>query len=398
MNFLIQRRRPQTGLWLTPICATLSTLLTVGCASPGPPHPPSLRLPEVVKDLAAERVGDEVHLHWTTPTKTTDKLEIKGSLTAEICRGTAPVCTPVKRAPVHSGPSQTTDVLPGSLTVDPASLLAYRVRILNANERSAGQSSEAFVAAGAAPPSVENLRATSVRVGTMLEWQPQQTTASVELDRVIDGATVPTKTPRSKPTSKSSPASASKSEPAPATAPKSLLQPKPVPTIEVKLQTPKEVSDPGGTIDSTAQRGETYRYTAQRVRIVAFPGHSLEIRSSISAPVILHVKDTFPPQTPTGLAAVPGGVTPADASIDLSWEPDTDADLAGYIVYRQQVSPTGALTDPAVRLNATPIVGPAYRDPTAVAGQRYAYRVTAVDIVGNESAPSADVQERLREQ
>ena len=44
------------------------------------------------------------------------------------------------------------------------------------------------------------------------------------------------------------------------------------------------------------------------------------------------------------------------------------------------------------------VVGPAYRDQTAVKGQRYAYRVTAIDIVGNESAPSADVQETLREQ
>jgi fibronectin type 3 domain-containing protein len=50
------------------------------------------------------------------------------------------------------------------------------------------------------------------------------------------------------------------------------------------------------------------------------------------------------------------------------------------------------------RLNITPVVGPAYRDQTALAGHRYAYRVTAVDTAGNESVPSADVQETLREQ
>jgi hypothetical protein len=400
MKFLTQPSRSQAGPWLSAISATLLTALAVGCASPGPPRPPSLRLPEVVKDLTAERVGDEVHLRWTTPTKTTDKLEIKGSLTAEICRGDASVCTPVKRLPVHPGSSEATDALPVPLTVDPASLLLYRVRILNVNERSAGQSSVAFAAAGAAPPPVEKLRATSVRAGAMLEWQPRLTVASVQLDRLIDGATVPTKEPRPRPNPKSDSAAPSKpkSEPASQAPPKSLLQPKPAPSVEVKLQTPKEASDPGGTIDTTAQRGETYRYTAQRVRTVLLSGHSLEMRSSISAPVILHVKDTFPPQTPTGLAAVPGGITPADASIDLSWEPDTDADLAGYIVYRQPVTPAGAITGPATRLNATPIVGPAYRDQTAVPGQRYAYRVTAVDTVGNESAPSADVQERLREQ
>ena len=57
-----------------------------------------------------------------------------------------------------------------------------------------------------------------------------------------------------------------------------------------------------------------------------------------------------------------------------------------------------AVLHAATRLNITPVVGPAYRDQTAMAGHRYAYRVTAVDTAGNESAPSADVQETLREQ
>jgi len=399
MKFLIPMLRKRADRWLIAACATLSISLAAGCASPGPPHPPSLRLPQLVKDLTAERVGDEVHLHWTTPDKTTDKLEIKGSLTAEICRDPAPVsptiCTPVKRLAVQPGPSQATEILPRPLTIDPASLLVYRVRILNLNQRSAGQSPEAFVAAGAAPLPVTELRATPVRAGAMLEWRLQQTTAPVELDRLIDGASLPAKAVRHKPTPKPTPPSAPKA--------KSPLQSAPSTPIEVKLQTPKQASDAGGTIDSTVQRGETYRYTAQRVRTVALSGHSLQLRSPISSPVVVLIKDTFPPQPPTGLAAIPGeadtSANPSpNPSIDLSWEPDTDPDLAGYIVYRQQVTATGALIGPSTRLNATPVVGPAYRDQTAVKGQRYAYRVTAIDIVGNESAPSADVQETLREQ
>jgi hypothetical protein len=166
------------------------------------------------------------------------------------------------------------------------------------------------------------------------------------------------------------------------------------------LQTPQQPSDPGGTIDRTAQFGETYRYTAQRVRTAPLPGHTLELRSPASPPITVLLKDTFPPAPPTGLAAMPGEPTSADAhaSIDLSWEPNTDADLAGYILYRQPLDPTGAPAGPATRLNAIPIEDPAYRDQTAVVGQSYAYRVTAVDTVGNESAPSADVREKLREQ
>jgi hypothetical protein len=167
--------------------------------------------------------------------------------------------------------------------------------------------------------------------------------------------------------------------------------------IEVKLRTPVQPTDTGGTIDHTAQAGETYRYTAQRVRSISLNGHTLELRSAASPPVTVVMRDTFPPHVPSGLEAVPGGATAADRSIDLSWTPDTDADLAGYIVYRQEVDEKGIVAGTATRLNLTPVAGPAYRDQTAMAGHRYAYRVSAVDTAGNESAPSAEVQETLRE-
>ena len=110
------------------------------------------------------------------------------------------------------------------------------------------------------------------------------------------------------------------------------------------------------------------------------------------------MKNTFPPHPPTGLEAIPGGATAADRSIDLSWTPNTDPDLAGYNVYRQDIDAKGAAAGTAARLNTIPVAGPAYRDQTAVPGRRYAYHVTAVDTAGNESAPSADVQETAREQ
>ena len=79
------------------ILLALSASLTVsaglaGCASPGPPLPPSLKLPQVVAPtaLTATRVGDAVTLHWTTPMRTTDKLLIAGPITAVICRNLPP--------------------------------------------------------------------------------------------------------------------------------------------------------------------------------------------------------------------------------------------------------------------------------------------------------------------
>jgi hypothetical protein len=395
--------------WLPAAAAALLIACATGCASPGPPRPPSLDLPEIVKDLTAERVSNEVRLRWTTPEMTTDRMAIKGPITAEICRiaiQTSQVCTPVTRLPVQPGPSHAADTLPLALTVDPASLLAYRVQILNAHGHSAGPSPEAFAAAGAAPPPVEQLRAAPSPDGAMLEWQQNSTTAAVELDRLPVGPNgvviepAPPKT-ASKPSSSSKPATRKQptppQKPTPASPPKP-LQTTPATPIEVKLRTPTQPTDSGGTIDHTAEKGETYRYTAQRVLSVSLGGHALELRSAISPPVTVVIRDIFPPHAPTGLEAIPGGATAADRSIDLSWTPNTDADFAGYIVYRQEIDSKGAATGTVTRLNPTPVVGPAYRDQTAVAGRRYAYHVTAVDAAGNESAPSDVVQETLREQ
>jgi hypothetical protein len=408
MKFFLIPCHPRPRRWLLATAALLIAF-AVGCASPGPPQPPSLNLPEVVKDLTAERVGNIIHLHWTTPGMTTDRIEIKGAVTAEICRITVtppppqPACTPVTRLPVQSGPTNAEEVLPPNLTVDPTALLAYRVQLFNIHGHSAGLSPEAFVAAGAAPPPVEQLRATPTRDGAMLEWQQTNSLAPVELYRLpvgLDGIAIeppqhkaPTKS--SKPTIKKT--TPSHPKPTSASPPKSPQMNKMAP-IEVKLRTPAESPDPGGTIDHTVLVGETYRYTAQRVRSVSLGGHTLELRSPVAAPVTVAMRDIFPPHAPSGLEAVPAGATAADRSIDLSWTPDTDSDLAGYFVYRQEVDPQGQVTGTVTRLNLTPVAGPAYRDQTALAGHRYAYRVTAVDTAGNESAPSADVQETLRDQ
>jgi hypothetical protein len=315
----------------------------------------------------------------------------------------------VARLLVQPGPSQATEALPHPLTLDPATLLTYRIQLFNRHGHSAGLSPEAFAAAGAAPPPIAELHATPVPSGAMLEWQPQTVAASIELDRLLDGAVLPSKQPpppktTSKPKVRSRQKNKSKSPPAPSPAKPSRERESNPPTpAEVKLLASRQPSDPGGTIDRTAEPGQTYHYTAQRIRYVVLPdqtlaGHKLELRSITSPSVDMLMRDTFPPAPPTGLAAIPSGTTPADRSIDLSWEPNTESDLAGYIVYRQQISSTGKFAGSPTRLTSTPVIGPAFRDQTAAPGQRYAYRVTAVDSSGNESAPGADVQEILREQ
>ncbi len=396
MEFLPASYPSRAPKWLPVTSAALLTALAMGCASPAPPQTPTLNLPDPVKDLTAQRIGNIVHLDWTTPSQTTSRTPIKGPITAEICRTTVPTapCSLTLRVPVQPGPSTASDPLPATLTSDPPTLLIYRIQLLNLHDRSAGPSNDAFAAAGSAPPPVTAFQTTPIPQGIQLTWNPTPSPAAIELTRTplnADGTPIQ---PNSKPAKTSANPLAKKTPQKPQ--PNALPPTAPAPT-ETKLRTPASTTDPGGTLDRTAQKNSTYRYTAQRVLTVTLSGHSLELRSPVSPPITLTLRDIFPPHIPTGLEAVPGGISPTDRSIDLSWTPDSDADLAGYFVYRQDIDASGAVAGTATRLNSTPVVGPAYRDQTAQPGRRYVYRVSAVDQAGNESPPSEPVQEALRE-
>ena len=375
----------------------------VGCASPGPPRPPSLKLPQPVTDLTAQRIGDQVILHWTTPTKTTDGLPIQENLTARICRtpvpvaaralpaprpGTAlapplapalpsapaPPCKPVNRVAVHAGASNAADSLPAALTSNPVTLLDYRVEIENAAGRAAGPSNAAFSAAGAVPPVVAALHASAIPSGAMLEWDAAPSIAVgrpavfIEVDRINPALVAPPK--NSSKAKSSQPIQLAGQE-----------------SAEVHLRSSGLAT---GTVDPTARFGQTYRYSAQRVVTIQLNGHPLELRSTPSPAISLTLMDTFPPAVPTGLATVLTA-TP-QPGIDISWQPNTESDLAGYNVYRRTLAGQGSQP---VRLTPAPIPGSAYRDLTAVPGQRYAYSVTAIDTSNNESKPSAETEETL---
>jgi hypothetical protein len=91
--------------------------------------------------------------------------------------------------------------------------------------------------------------------------------------------------------------------------------------------------------------------------------------------------DTTPPTAPVGLTP-----TPSASGITLDWAANAEGDLAGYHAYRS-AGGIGSFT----RLNGTILTAlpnPSYEDTLAPDGTSD-YRVTAVDSVGNESAPSA---------
>jgi fibronectin type 3 domain-containing protein len=125
-------------------------------------------------------------------------------------------------------------------------------------------------------------------------------------------------------------------------------------------------------LDLVTAFGPTYHYTIQSyVRA----GDINAISEPSALYDVIHI-DKFAPAVPTGLAVLAGA-----KSIELGWDRNTDADLAGYRVYR-------AVGDgPFVRIPGE-IEPPAFRDMQVQTGRRYRYVVTAVDKLGNESARS----------
>jgi|GEM_PF-788549 len=71
----------------------------------------------------------------------------------------------------------------------------------------------------------------------------------------------------------------------------------------------------------------------------------------------------------------------------ISWTSNTEADLAGYNLYRAE-----SLSGPFTRVNANPIPSTAsmtsYRDDGLKIGMKYYYQVKAIDTARNESSPS----------
>lgn len=347
------------------VCAWLA-----GCGTPGAPQPPSLKLPDTVKDLAATRAGNQVTLRWTMPKRNTDKTAIKEGVTVRICRregsgACAKVGTDQSALPGKAGTF--TETLPAAEASGGPVAAVYFVELQNKKGRSAGQSNAAAVLIGKAPGALEGLRAEVRKQGVVLTWTADNEKAAVRLERKLLTPAVRSQT---------------KSQ-------EGLLAPAAEPVNQSLLV--DAGTEQGRAIDKTARFNETYEYRAQRVVRVDVAGKTLELAGEVSAPIHVDVKDVFPPETPTGLAAVAsGGANGAGPSIDLNWEPNGEADLAGYIVYRREEG--GAWEKVSA---ATPGIEPAFHDTKVQAGHTYHYAVSAVDKGGHESTRSAEAEETV---
>jgi len=365
--------------------AAFAAILTIfGCASPGPPRAPTLNLPQPVRDLNVTRIGDTVELHFTAPSRTTDKLPLRSAtVTGQLCRqlehqSCLPVATSKTAVATANSNDQNnivtwTDTLPTDLAQGPPRLLAYRVEFFSPTGRSAGPSAPAFTAAGSTPAPVEDLHAEGSRLGVLLAWAPSTHPGDVLLRREDLAPSKP------KPHN-NLPGPASSSQP---------------PILWLQTHAPNDSAAPQTrTLDTTALPDTPYRYNAQRRMALQLGDHSVELRSALSPPTTFTLREIYPPPAPTGLNAVgffasEATGTPPAFAVDLIWQPIDEtglfAGLAGYNVYREPLNTTGDTATPRTRLNTAPIPTPAFHDTTANPATRYRYSVTAIDTKGNES-------------
>jgi hypothetical protein len=339
----------------------IATLAAVGCASPGLPRSPSLNLPEPARDLKATRIGSAVELRFTVPSRSTDKLPMRGAyLTARICRSlekqpchllpSSPIVVPLNPTAERHTSYTWIDNLPEDLTRGQPRPLSYTVELLNLSGHSAGPSAPAFTAAGEPPAPVAGLRAEGSRLGILIRWNDSaQVPGEVLLQRENPGPPLDPKTPET-----------------------------------IQLTAPPAISNSAraSLLDTTVKPETPYRYTATRRLTVELSGRSIQLLSTPSSTLELTLKPIYPPPSPSGLTAAAFTSNAGIFSVDLIWQPINDAGLitplAGYNIYR-------ATTGNRSRLNPAPLTLPAFHDTTALPNTRYRYIVTSVDVKGNES-------------
>jgi len=363
--------------YLHEILCVVAALILTDCGVPGIPRPPSLNLPQPVSDLRALRKGDAVFLAWTVPGGTTDGGRLRKLGITRVCRSSNPAsndCTnpagsvspPQEPEATHGEKAPTTNpklsasytdhLPPALLSNNPSADLFYAVSVLNQNGRSAGLSNKVAIPAIAALPFPSDIDAMASAAGIVLTWTGDSHAAeSPELRhfyrvyRREEGTKVDT----------------------------------------VVGEMPFGATPSYSLVDRSFEWEKTYEYRVCIVDQVDVPGKpKTQLEGDDSPPVRVFAHDIFPPAVPSGLEAVFSGVR-QQPFIDLIWVPDTDADLAGYNIYRREGS--GA----EQKINSELLKVPAFRDTNVLLRHSYFYSVSAVDIRGNESARSAEASETV---
>jgi hypothetical protein len=357
------------------ILAVASSLTLMGCAAQGPPHPPRVQVPQRVTDLAVHQVGPLLELSFTPPALATDGEGLTKPVEVEIFR---------EIIPPKGAPSQAKSPDPNSAVTSPAtanpwvtlgaadllrlvrgrkvvyvdrvseqqfaaslgSIFGYRVRALTRGFRGRAILSEVSNRAAATLLDVSgpvlDLKVVTTEKVLRLGWEaPARTLTGARLAHLAGYRVYRSEKP--------------------------------------KLGSFSAVgeSNEAAFLDPHFEFGRTYRY---KVRAV-FKQGAQEAEGEDSQPQEVTPRDVFPPGPPQGLTALY-----TVGAVDLVWNANQEPDLAGYKVYRREAG------KPFQPINKELLRTPIYRDSAIELERHYFYEVTAVDLSGNESKPSTEVQ------
>ncbi len=335
----------------------------LACGAQAPPQAPRVERPERVQDLAVAQLGRTLEIAFTHPLRATDGERLSKPIEVVIYRTT----TPAGRSPTPDSAA-----LKPWLTLLSADLARYAngtkiVYIDTLSDQEFGQAQGATFSF-------------ALRVLTRgFRRRPLESELSNTVARTLLDVSAPVEKIEVTPTEKAlelrwSPPGAMLGSRAPST-------PSSYRVYRSATGKPGSFQLLSETASSTYLDADFKfdRPVFYRVRAVFKEGGQVaESEDSEIAQVTPH--DTFPPATPAGLSALY-----TSQAVELIWSANSEPDLAGYNVYR------GEGAGPPRQINPELLRTPIFRDASVEKGLKYFYKVTAVDLVGNESPPSAEV-------
>jgi hypothetical protein len=311
--------------------ATICGLLSLaGCGYIGEPLPPLMNIPARVGDLAAVERGSKLVVQFTVPTMTTEGKVLTQALRLELRIGPKPF-NPETAKPASQGAV----VQAGGARYEiPASQwvgkeVSIAVKVIGANGRDAGWSTAVDLPVVSPPEQPTDLHVEAVPQGVRLTWKGAGKDFGV-FRRGPD---------------------------------------------EHDFSLLAHTDKPEYT-DTTIEWGKAYLYLVQSF----VKAGKVQAESDLSEEVQIVPRDTFPPPVPVGLTGVP-----STSTIELVWERNTAANIAGYRVYR-------ALGNGPFQLLVDTQEAPSYSDHKIESGKVYRYAVTAVKRNGMESEKTAPVE------
>ncbi|MGH9863029.1 MAG: fibronectin type III domain-containing protein [Candidatus Acidiferrales bacterium] len=328
---------------------------------PGPPVPPTPKIPVPASDLAATQTGERILLRWTLPRLNTDgtrlpeppKHEVycaffeEANPSPESFASSAELVQALSPESIQVGLQDSTVVFEDVLGADALRKNAGRfgvcgVKALSARGKDAGFSNLAAVRVYPVPEPLAQIESRVTEPAIELRWTPPARTTSGTPLAAIAGYEIY----RSETGEEASFVSQGRAA---------------TPLFE----------------DKQFRFGGRYFY---RVRTLAAYGPDT-VESEDSATVEVAPHDVFAPGAPANLIVVPG-----EGRADLTWDASPAADLAGYFVYRSRTAGGGYQ-----RLTPQALVVQSLTDTQVEAGVSYYYVVTAVDAADNESGYSNEV-------